>query len=83
MLGLGEQRRLQVIGDSDGQSPALFYFAKASEGKRRRPAGGDSDQHIARIDRAAPHQPDRLLGLVLRAFHGSNQRFAAADDQQQ
>jgi hypothetical protein len=83
MPGLGEQRRVPVVGDRNGQGSALFCLAQASEGERRRPARGNGDQHIARLHFIAPHQPDRLFAPVFGALDGLHQRGAAARDQQQ
>ena len=83
VVGFREQRRIAIVGDADGQCPALLGFAQACQRERRRPAGGDGDQHIVAVDPGVADEVHGVTDLVLGAFDGLHQGFVPAGNEEQ
>ena len=72
----------RVVGDADGQRARAVGLAQTGERERRRAAGRDRDQRVLVADAVLPQQRRGMLGLVLGAFDGPQQRVVPAGHQE-
>ncbi len=83
VIGLGQERRVRIVGDADRQRARAPGLAQAGERERRRAARRDRDQHVVCADAVAADELRRRARLVLGAFDRLEQRLLAAGHEQQ
>src|SRR5947207_2630758 len=80
---LKPQWRGVIIGEANGERPALLSVAHTGYCERGRAAGGDRDNDIRSVDPMLPDQPGGLVDFVFSAFGRAQQRILAARYQKQ